>query len=239
MYASRGCPRRCNFCAAATLYYDQLNWRPRDIKNVILEIKTLKEKYPEMEGVFFDEEMHNIRKDFNIELALEIKNAGLDDLKYEAMCEYASLNEEALTHMKSAGYYKIRFGIETGSELVAKQMTLGKKHDLKKLRSILKFGKKLGIQFYGTISVGGLGSTPIEDQKTVDLVYELASQKVITCQGGGLGLLLEIKILFTRYLELKVIRIMGYFNLFRLQRQWRLMVLKIALLKPERCTIVA
>ena len=29
------------------------------------------------------------------------------------------------------------------------------------------------------------------------------------------------------------------FNLFRLQRQWRLMVPKIALLKSERCTIVA
>ena len=30
MYGSRGCPRRCNFCAAATLYYDELNWRPRN-----------------------------------------------------------------------------------------------------------------------------------------------------------------------------------------------------------------
>ena len=35
MYASRGCPRRCNFCAAATLYYDELNWRPRDVADVV------------------------------------------------------------------------------------------------------------------------------------------------------------------------------------------------------------
>lgn len=176
MYGSRGCPRRCNFCAAATLYYDELNWRPRDVKNIILEIKTLKEKYPEMEGIFFDEETHNIRKSFNIELAQEIRKAGLDNLKYEAMCEYASLDEEALTEMKSAGYYKIRFGIETASDLVAEQMTLGKKHDLKKLRSILKFGQSIGMRFYGTISVGGLGSSREEDRKTVDLVYELSSQ---------------------------------------------------------------
>jgi len=77
--------------------------------------------------------------------------------------------------MKSAGYYKIRFGIETGSDHVAEQMTLGKKHNLEKLRSILYFGKDIGMLFYGTISVGGLGSSPEEDQKTVDLVYELAS----------------------------------------------------------------
>ncbi len=175
MYGSRGCPRRCNFCAAATLYYDQLNWRPRNIDSIIQEIKALKNKYPEMEGVFFDEETHNLQKSFNIKLAREIKKSGLDDLKYEAMCEYISLDDEALVEMKSAGYYKIRFGIETGSNHVAEQMTLGKKHDLNKLRSILNFGKDIGMLFYGTISVGGLGSSVEEDQKTVDLIYELAS----------------------------------------------------------------
>lgn len=179
MYGSRGCPRRCNFCAAATLYYDQLNWRPRNISSIIEEIKVLKKKYPDMEGVFFDEETHNIHKSFNIELAQEIQKAELDDLKYEAMCEYVSLDEEALTKMKSAGYYKIRFGIETASDHVAEQMTLGKKHDLKKLRSILKFGKDIGMRFYATISVGGLGSSPKEDKKTVDLIYELASKNLI------------------------------------------------------------
>jgi anaerobic magnesium-protoporphyrin IX monomethyl ester cyclase len=179
MYGSRGCPRRCNFCAAATLYYDELNWRPRNVRNIIEEIKLLKEKYPEMEGIFFDEETHNIHKNFNIELAQEIQKAGLDSLKYEAMCEYISLDAEALTKMKAAGYYKIRFGIETGSNYVAKQMTLGKKHDLEKLRSILNFGKDIDMRFYATISVGGLGSSPEEDQKTVDLVYELASKGLI------------------------------------------------------------
>jgi radical SAM superfamily enzyme YgiQ (UPF0313 family) len=176
MYASRGCPRRCNFCAAATLYYDELNWRPRNVASVVEEIRTLHEKYPEMEGVFFDEEVHNIKRSFNISLAKAIRSAGLDHLKYEAMCEYASLDEEALEEMVSAGYYKIRFGIETGSDKVAEKMTLGKKHDLDKLRSMVKFGKSLGMLFYGTISIGGLGSSREEDQKTVDLVYEMASK---------------------------------------------------------------
>jgi hypothetical protein len=29
--------------------------------------------------------------------------------------------------MRAAGYYKIRFGIETGSDQIAEKMTLGKK----------------------------------------------------------------------------------------------------------------
>lgn len=176
MYGSRGCPRRCNFCAAATLYYDELNWRPRDVDNVVKEIQTLHEKYPEMEGVFFDEEVHNIKKSFNVSLAKGIRKAGLQNLKYEAMCEYASLDEEAMEEMRKAGYYKIRFGIETGSDHVAEKMTLGKKHDLKKLKTMVEFGKSIGMLFYGTISVGGLGSDKNEDQKTVDLVYDLAAK---------------------------------------------------------------
>ncbi len=176
MYGSRGCPRRCNFCAAATLYYDELNWRPRDVDNIIKEIQILHEKYPEMEGVFFDEEVHNIKKGFNISLAKGIRQAGLHNLKYEAMCEYASLDEEAMEEMRAAGYYKIRFGIETGSDQVAEKMTLGKKHDLEKLKTMVEFGKSIGMLFYGTISVGGLGSDKDEDQKTIDLVYDLAAK---------------------------------------------------------------
>ena len=176
MYGSRGCPRRCNFCAAATLYYDELNWRPRNIDNIIKEIQTLYEKYPQMEGVFFDEEVHNIKKSFNIALAKGIRETGLHNLKYEAMCEYASLDEEAMEEMRAAGYYKIRFGIETGSDRVAEKMTLGKKHDLKKLKTMLEFGKSIGMLFYGTISVGGLGSDKDEDQKTIDLIYDYAAK---------------------------------------------------------------
>ncbi|MFQ5444857.1 MAG: B12-binding domain-containing radical SAM protein, partial [Nitrospinales bacterium] len=179
MYASRGCPRRCNFCAAATLYYDELNWRPRNVDDVVREIRMLKEKYPEMEGVFFDEEVHNIKKSFNIALAKAIQDADLHHLKYEALCEYVSLDEEALKEMQNAGYYKIRFGIETASNVIADKMTLGKKHNPEKLRSILKFGKSIGMVFYATFSLGGLGSSKEEDQKTVDLIYELTSQGLL------------------------------------------------------------
>ncbi len=59
MYASRGCPFQCNFCVCGNIYYDRPNWRPRNIEDVMAEIQYLKQKYPEMEGVFFDEESHN------------------------------------------------------------------------------------------------------------------------------------------------------------------------------------
>jgi hypothetical protein len=81
--------------------------------------------------------------------------------------------------MRKAGYYKIRFGIETASNIIAEKMTLGKKHAPDKLRSILKFGKGIGFVFYATFSLGGLGSNEDEDQKTVDMIYELTSQGLL------------------------------------------------------------
>ena len=73
----------------------------------------------------------------NIDLAKAICKAGLNHLKFEALCEYVSLDEEALTEMRQAGYYKIRCGIETAGDVIADKMTLGKKHAPEKLRSIL------------------------------------------------------------------------------------------------------
>ena len=76
-----------------------------------------------------------------------------------------------------------------------------------------------------------------QERKTLVLSFS-PCLKVITCQGGGLGLLLGIRTLFMPYLESKVIRIMECFSLSKLQQQWPLMVLRIALLISEKCTVV-
>ena len=129
-YTSRGCPLKCNFCVAANLYYKCPNWRPRKIESINDEIKFLRNKYPEMEGLFFDEEVHNLKKSFVNELCEALCQNNLNDLKIDAMCEYYTLDEEVLNSMKKAGYYKLRIGIETASERIAKSMKLGLKFNL-------------------------------------------------------------------------------------------------------------
>ena len=41
---------------------------------------------------------------------------------------------------------------------------------------MVEYGKSIGMLFYGTISIGGLGSDKDEDKKTVDLIYDLAAK---------------------------------------------------------------
>lgn len=171
MYASRGCPGNCNFCVARHLYYNQPNWRMRNIKDIIAEIKHLKKKYPVMQGVFFDEETHNANKNFILGLTRAIKDNGLDTLHYEAMCDIRFLDDEVMQAMFEAGYYKIRVGIESASEQVLKQM--GKNLDITEVEKKLMFARRIGLKTYGTFTFGALGATEQEDMKTVNLIKKL------------------------------------------------------------------
>ncbi|PIR00784.1 MAG: radical SAM protein [Nitrospinae bacterium CG11_big_fil_rev_8_21_14_0_20_45_15] len=172
-YASRGCPLSCTFCVCGNISYSRPNWRPRDPENVIHELQTLRAKYPQMEGIFFDEEVHNGSKKYIIDLTKAIRDNGLDDLKYDVMCGQWPMDEEVLDHMKAAGYYMVRLGIETAGEHAARGMELMKKFNIKKLKQLMEYGTRIGLKFYGTFTFGGEGSTDECDKKTVRFIREL------------------------------------------------------------------
>lgn len=177
-FASRGCPFSCSFCVAGNLYYPRPNWRPRNVDNIIKEIKYLRKKYPQMEGIFFDEEDHVVSKPFIMQLTSAIIKNGLNYLHYDAMCGYINMDREMLTAMKNAGYYKLRIGIETGSDKVSK-VALGKRVNNNKLIEVLTIAKELGIKMYGTITLGAKGSTKKEDFKTLALIKELTCSDLL------------------------------------------------------------
>ncbi|MBU1044842.1 MAG: B12-binding domain-containing radical SAM protein [Candidatus Omnitrophica bacterium] len=177
MYASRGCPGSCNFCVARHVYYNCSNWRKRNIDDIVKEIAYLKEKYPQMEGVFFDEEVHNGNREFILELSKGIIAAGLNNLHYEAMCDVRFLDEQVLRAMKNAGYYKIRIGIETASEKV--MQAINKPMDLNHIQNILLTAKKICLTTYGTFTFGAFGSDYSEDIKTIRFMETLIKQDLL------------------------------------------------------------
>ena len=176
-FASRGCMMNCVFCVARQTYYGESNFRPRKVDNVIEEIKYLKNKYPEMEGVFFDEENHNTSKKFILELCDKIKKNRLDKLKYDAMCGYWTLDEEMLVVMKKAGYYKIRIGIESIDPETCKGMN--KNINVNKMLEVLENAKKIGIKMYGTFTFGAPGSTLKSDNLTLNFMEKLIEDNLL------------------------------------------------------------
>ncbi|MEC7641858.1 MAG: radical SAM protein [Nitrospinota bacterium] len=178
-YASRGCPLSCSFCVCGNISYARPNWRPRKPENVIHELDTLRAKYPRMEGIFFDEEVHNGSKKYMLELTKAIRDAGHDDLKYDVMCGLWPMDEEVLDAMRGAGYYMVRLGIETTEDLAAAGMELGTKFNPEKLKRLLKYGTNIGMKFYGTFTFGGEGSTDAGDKQTIRLIRELIDQNLL------------------------------------------------------------
>jgi len=177
MYASRGCLFKCNFCVARHVYYGQSNWRVRKIDNIIAEISCLMKKYSAMQGIFFDEEVHNANKQFILDLSKAIISSGLDNLYYEAMCDVRFLDEDVLWAMKKAGYYKIRIGIETASTKIMKG--INKNIDIGLIWQRLQIAKQIGLKTYGTFIFGALGSDHIEDAKTITLMKNLIANRLL------------------------------------------------------------
>ncbi|MDI6785904.1 MAG: radical SAM protein [bacterium] len=179
LYATRGCPLQCVFCVCGNLYYSKPNWRKRDPKNVVAELQYLRNKYPQMEGGFFDEEAHNVTKSYMLKLSKAIKDAGLNDLHYTAMCGYWTIDKEMLSTMKEAGYYKLRIGIETASPKVAEGIGLKNKFNTERLYKVLEDAKDVGMKIYGTFLFGAPGSTKEEDVKTAHLIQDIAEKDLL------------------------------------------------------------
>jgi len=178
VHASRGCPYTCDFCVAGTVYYEKENWRFRKPERIVAEIENLRRKYPEMEGCWFNEETHIIRKKDIMSFCDALIDSGNNDLRFEAMANHQRIDEEILEMLKKAGYYKLRLGIETVDE--ATGQSIGRKTKADRLHELLKASQKIGIEIYGTFMIGASGSTPEGDRKTIDYGKKLISEGLIS-----------------------------------------------------------
>lgn len=177
-YASRGCLGRCSFCVASNVYYSWPNWRKREIADLIDEIKYLKEKYPQMEGVFFDEEVHNKERNYLKALTEAFIREKLSNLKFEAMCDIRFMDEEMLDWLKSAGYYKIRFGIETAAEELAHK--IGKSLNIARITSLLRYAQRIKLKTYAAFVFGLPYSNFKIDLQTLNFIEEMIKEGLLT-----------------------------------------------------------
>ncbi|MDH5541626.1 MAG: B12-binding domain-containing radical SAM protein [Nitrospinota bacterium] len=178
VHATRGCPYTCDFCVAGNVYYEKPNWRARSPERIIGEIETLRSKYPGIEGVFFNEETHIVKKDWILKLCDAIVASGNNDLHYEAMANHLLLNEEILVALKKAGYYRLRIGIETIDDTTSR--SIGRKTKPERLENLLRLAKKIGIEMYGTFIIGASGSSKEGDLATIDYGANLLSEGLIS-----------------------------------------------------------
>ena len=114
---SRGCPFKCNFCFNKKyneLYKTKKLVRRRSIKNVISELKLIKDTYPATRLIKFMDDMFSINKKWFFAF-LEAYNKEIN-LPFNCHIRADSETEETIRALAESKCTGVQFGIETGNE---------------------------------------------------------------------------------------------------------------------------
>ena len=155
MITSRGCPNNCTFCAIKAVWGRQ--WIPRSAMSVVDEIEHLYNIG--FREIHFNDDNCSVNKTRMYEICNEIL---MRDIKIKIACptgiHIATLDKPLLRLMKSAGFYRLCFGIETGNQEM--QKTIKKNLDLDKARQVIKDANSLGYWTAATFIAGFPNETP-------------------------------------------------------------------------------
>lgn len=177
---SRGCPYDCSFCCLKVI--SRRKYRKRNITNVVTEIKYLKQKYPRLKHIQIHDDtflLDNLRVIHFCKMAID---ANLE-LTFECSARVKPISSEMFYWMERAGFTKIMFGLETGSEKLLKSIHKNvTKNDVINLFEILK-------PFKFAITTFLMCGFPGEDNKTISETIKLVqtTQKIHYNWIAGVG----------------------------------------------------
>jgi len=177
IYATRGCNGFCPFCIAKNIFYKNQNHVSRKVSDVISEMQYLKNKYPEIEGFFFDEEDHFSNKQFIKEFTKELIH-NKNSTKIEALGRMDNIPLDIIPELKQAGYYKIRVGVESFHKDI--QKNIHKIVSPKEAETFLKKCKRYNLDVYMTFQIGLPESTKEKDEFTLAIIKDFLNKSLLT-----------------------------------------------------------
>jgi len=121
MMTSRGCPYPCTFCSVAPIWNHQSYLRSNE--NIIEEMKYLVNNAG-VEIFLFQDEYFMSGKNRMLAFCEALKKSGLK-VKFKAFGRVDLVDLETLEKMQKAGCVEIRFGVESGSDKVLKDIKKG------------------------------------------------------------------------------------------------------------------
>lgn len=167
MITSRGCPNACTFCAVKVSWGRK--WIPRSARSVVEEIAYLYTLG--FKEIHFNDDNCSISKERMYEICNEILRM---NIKIKIACptgiHIMTLDKQLLTLMKKAGFYRLCFGIETGSPRM--QKLIRKNLDLDKAREVIKDANRLGYWTAGTFIMDFPDETEEDRQMSIDFAKE-------------------------------------------------------------------
>lgn len=162
---SKSCPYQCSFCNVAVFWGKH---RTKDPKQTVAEMIAMYERYG-IQVFFMTDSLLN---PIATELAQEFMNAGRIlywDGYYRV--DAAACDPVNVFHWRRGGLYRVRMGVESGSQHVLDLM--GKKITPQQIKQTVSTFAGAGIKTTTYWVIGHPGETEADFQQTLDLVTEL------------------------------------------------------------------
>src|SRR5437588_3870542 len=170
-YTTRGCPAQCTFCLWPQLLSGH-PWRKRSTDRVAREMAKVKEYWPDLKEVFFDDDTFNIQKARTIELCSKLK-----PLKLTWSCtSRVTTDYETLKAMRDAGCRLLIVGYESGDAQILKNIKKGA--TVERARDFTRDCHKLGLVIHGDFILGLPGETKETIRTTINFAKSLDCETI-------------------------------------------------------------
>lgn len=165
MWASRGCPYGCIFCAWPQIMYGSRKYRTRSLTDVVDEMEWLINEWG-FRSVYFDDDTFNIGRKRMLQFAREVKSRGIG-VPWAIMARADNMDREILEALKDAGLYSLKYGVETASQDLLNECE--KNLQIDKVRDTIEITHELGIKMHLTFMFGLPSETERTASETIDL----------------------------------------------------------------------
>jgi len=157
VHTSRGCPHSCTYCCnnlLTKLYSGKgKQVRKRSVDSFIKELRILKNKFPNVNHVWFTDDSFFVR---NIDEAKEFwKKYKKININFECYASPLTLNEEKLKMFMDAGLDSVSIGIQTGCERLNQDLYkryMPNEKILEASKLFHKYKKKIKVYYHFIIS---------------------------------------------------------------------------------------
>lgn len=165
--SSRGCPYNCFYCSVSPFWGKV--WRGHSSERIANDLERLKKSYS-LKSIFFVDDNFTFRRERIIELCRLMKEKNLN-LEWSCSCRVDQVDEELLREMRSAGCWRIGFGVEAGTQKVIDWY--GKKITIEKAVQAVKLCRKAGISPFCFFIIGAPIETASDIKETISATKKI------------------------------------------------------------------
>lgn len=171
IFAGRGCPYNCDFCAANVVWKANKGKaaRLRPVQNVIIEIDYLKWNY-DIDFFYLFDDMFGMSKKWMNEWFRQ-KYDHRKNIPYACQTRADITTEEMIRGLKETGCIQLDIGVETGTQPLLDRVN--KKITLEQIRQVFEWCRKYKIRSFATMLLNLPCETTVDLKETYQFLHEI------------------------------------------------------------------